>query len=290
MRTLVIGAEGQLGSSLVALLGEDAIPATRRDFDVTDLAETRAFIVKNQKIDAVINTTAFHNVVECEESPSRAFAVNCDAVENLASLSKEIGAAFVTFSTDYVFGEDVQRTRPYTEFDAPGPVSVYGFSKLAGEVKALEVNADSLVLRTSGLYGLRGSQSKGGNFVDKRVTDARGDNTAMNMSGEQVLTPTFTNDLANATLQLLSHENRGGGIYHASAQGECSWAAFTQAIFDEIGAGIAVNPVDRGGIDRGVRKPLYGVLENTRLEKLGIRMRPWRDALVDYLKQKGHRE
>jgi len=165
------------------------------------------------------------------------------------------------------------------------PRSVYALSKLAGEHAALAYAERALVVRTAGLYGLHGSASKGGNFVQRILARAR-EGGALRVVADQRLQPTFTGDLAAAILEAL----RAGaqGVVHLTASGSCSWYEFTQAIMEAAGVEASVEPVattvGQGGVDR----PLNGVLARPRADALGFApLRPWREALSDYIRSAG---
>jgi len=284
MKVLLIGAAGQLGGDLLRNNVDLEINAPGREELDLSRSEQSAAIVRRYKPDVILNCAAFHNVPLCETQTEQAFFVNCVAVRNLAALAVEIGAWFVTFSSDYVFGGDGKRT-PYLETDPPAPLQIYGITRLAGEHAALAVAPlRSVVIRTCGLYGRSGARSKGGNFVDGRVADAR-TGRSIEMASEQIVAPTSTDDLSHAVLKLIRHPHLAPGIYHLVNEGECSWYALTQAIVEIIGSRTKVIPVDRGGRTGGMRRPLYSVLANTRARALGITLRPWRAALTDYLRQ-----
>lgn len=286
MKLLLIGATGQLGGDLLRNNNKHEIHALGRD--ELDLAcpDQVAAVIRSQKPDVILNCAAFHNVPLCEEQPDQAFLINCVAVRNLASLATEVGAWFVTFSSDYVFGGGDDKRTPYFENDRPAPLQIYGITRLAGEHAALAVAPQrAVVIRTCGLYGRSGARSKGGNFVDGRVADAR---TGRNieMACEQIVAPTSTDDLSRAVLELIEHPQLAPGIYHLVNEGECSWYEFTCAIVEILGAAAEVTPVDRGGRTGNMRRPLYSVLANTRARALGVSLRPWRQALEAYLKNK----
>ena len=284
MKILLIGATGQLGGDIVRNNTTHVISAPDRE--TLDLAKPAqlAETIRASRPDVVINCAAFHNAPLCEEQPEQAFRINCAAVRDLAALCSEIGAWLVTFSSDYVFGGE-KRT-PYFEDDRPAPLQVYGITRLAGEHAALATAPDrAVVIRTSGLYGRSGAKSKGGNFVDGRVADARA-GARIEMASEQVLAPTSTDDLSRAVLSLLAHPQLAPGIYHLVNEGECSWYEFTRAIVEALGASVEVIPIDRGGRTGNMRRPLYSVLANKRARALGVTLRPWREALSDYLRAK----
>ena len=284
MRILLIGSTGQLGGDLLRNNPGHEIVAPGRDH--LDLARPQeaARLIGNVRPDTVINCAAFHNVPRCEEEPAQAFLINCVAVRDLAAACAEQGARLVTFSSDYVFGGE--RSVPWREDDLPSPLQVYGITRLAGEHAALAVAPkQAVVIRTCGLYGRSGARSKGGNFVDARVADAA-PGKRIEMSCEQIVAPTSTDDLSRAVYALIAHPALQSGIYHLVNEGSCSWYEFTREIVRLIGASAEVVPVDRGGRSGNMRRPLYSVLQNTKARALGIVLRPWREALASYLRAK----
>src|SRR6266571_3087332 len=285
MKLLLIGASGQLGGDLLRNNTGHEIHSPGRD--ELDLArpDDVATVLRRYRPETIINCAAFHDVPLCEKEPERAFLINCVAVRNLAAVASEIGAWFVTFSSDYVFGGENKRT-PYREDDRPAPLQIYGITRLSGEQAALAVAPQrAVVIRTCGLYGRSGARSKGGNFVDGRVADARA-GRRIEMASEQVVAPTSTDDLSRAVLALIRHPQLAPGIYHLVNEGECSWYELTRAVFEILGVSAEVVPVDRGGRSGDMRRPLYSVLANTRARALGVTLRPWREALADYLRAK----
>ena len=240
--------------------------------------------IRQIKPDAVINCAAFHNVPLCEEKPEEAFRINAIAVRDLAAACEAAGAWLVTFSSDYVFGGE--KREPYLETDRPQPLQVYGATRLAGEGLALAAAPQrAVVIRTCGLYGQAGSRAKGGNFVDGRVADGRA-GKRIEMASEQTVAPTSTHDLSRAVHALLGHPKLAPGLYHLVNEGSCTWYELTRAIVETLRLPAEVVPVDRGGRSGAMRRPLYSVLANTRARALGIRLRPWREALVEYLRAK----
>jgi dTDP-4-dehydrorhamnose reductase len=278
VRALITGAGGQLASDLTALVGDSARAYTHSELDVTDTAALeRAFADARPEI--VFNCAAFHNVDVCERDPDSAWAANVRAVRELATRSPRL----IHLSTNYVF--DGRREAPYAEDDLPSPRSVYALTKLAGEYAALAYCDKALVVRSAGLYGHHGSASKGGNFVQRMIARAR-DQGTLHVVGDQRLQPTFTADLAHAIV--VAVDAGASGVLHLTASGACSWHEFTSAIVEAAGIDV---PVERtvtevGG--SGVDRPLNGVLARTRADSLGLPpLRPWRDALQDYMNQAG---
>lgn len=284
MRLLLIGRSGQLGGDLLRNnTGHDIAAPERGELDITRPEQVRAAIARHRP-DLVVNCAAFHNVPLCEEQPEQAFRVNCIAVRDLANACREANARLFTFSSDYVFRGD--RGSPYGEDDLPGPVQVYGISRLAGEHAALAAAPEhAVVIRTCGLYGESGARSKGGNFVDGRVADARAGKT-IEMASEQIVAPTSTADLSRAVLALAAVPALAPGIYHLVNEGQCSWYELTVAIVEILGLPGRVVPVDRRGRTGNMRRPLYSVLANHKARRLGITLPPWRDALERYLRRR----
>jgi dTDP-4-dehydrorhamnose reductase len=278
VKALITGGGGQLASDLVELLGGSARAFSHDELDITDPAALeRAFEETQPEI--VFNCAAFHNVDVCERETDAAWAVNVKAVRELARRSPRL----VHLSTNYVF--DGRREEPYAEHDLPSPRSMYGLSKLAGEYAALGYAPEALVVRSAGLYGLHGSASKGGNFVQRMVKRAREQGT-LSVVSDQRLQPTFTADLAGAILEAV--EAGTTGLLHLTASGDCSWHEFTAAIMQEAGIDVPVEPttttIPPGGVDR----PLNGVLARPRADALGLSpLRPWRTALADYVARAG---
>ena len=271
----------QLGSSILAEQTTHRIYAPdRAELDI-ESKESYERVIAEFHPDVVVNTAAFHNVPQCEVEPLRAFAVNCQSVRDLALACKKADTLLVTFSTDYVFGGE--RKTPYREDDRTRPLQMYGISRLAGELSALATAPQhAVVIRTCGLYGLSGASSKGGNFVDKRIADAQS-SSEMEMGCDQVVSPTYTDDLAQAVLKLIEHPQLVPGIYHLVNEGECTWFEFTQAIYELLNINVDLRPVDRGGMSGEMRRPLYSALANTKARDLGILLPHWRDALQLYL-------
>jgi dTDP-4-dehydrorhamnose reductase len=278
VRALITGGEGQLAHDLAEQLGDSARAYSRGELDITDTAALdRAF--DEYEPDIVFNCAAFHNVEVCEHEPDRAWAVNVRAVRELAHRSPRL----VHLSTNYVF--DGRGKDPYAEHDAPSPRSVYALTKLAGEYAALAYAEDVLVVRSAGLYGLYGSASKGGNFVQRMVARAR-DQGVLRVVEDQLLQPTFTADLALAILDAV-HDGVGG-VLHLTASGECSWHEFTAAIIARAGIDVQVLPTRTDIRAAGIDRPLNGVLARPRADSLGLSpLRSWQQALADYMDQAG---
>src|SRR5262249_41465126 len=227
MRIAVLGAAGQLGRDLYPRLAGEVIPLDRADAELTDADGLRQLLTELRP-NLVVNCTAYNFVDKAESEPSVAFAVNAVAVGQLATVCRDLDCPLVLFSTDYVFGFDLNRTTPWLESDAPRPVSVYGVSKLAGEYLVQSASPKNLVIRTCGLYGVWGSGGKGTNFVETMLRLA-GQGKPIRVVNDQRCTPSFTPDVADPTASLI--QNGASRLYHVTSGGDCTWYEFARGIF-----------------------------------------------------------
>ena len=280
----IVGAGGQLGTDLVRVMQDwHVIPLTHADLDICDFVYTRK-VLEDAKPDIVINTAAFNRVDDCEVEVSKAFWVNAFAVRNLAQICADLGCVFVHISTNYVF--DGKKREPYTEDDPPNPLSVYGASKLTGECFARNICPKHFVIRTSGLYGVAGSRAKGGNFVETMIRLAK-EGKPIRVVNDQVLTPTYTKDLAEKIKELVQTE--AYGLYHITNSGECSWYEFAAKIFEFLGLKPDFGPTTTAEYGARARRPAYSVLAQKKLKHLGLGdMRSWSEALAEYLREAQH--
>ncbi len=270
---LVVGANGMLGRDLIALLGDRGHGIDIADIDITS-PESVFKVISDLKPEAVINCAAFTDVDGCESDFEKAMAVNGEGVAYLAMACRDLGALLVQVSTDYIF--DGGKGTPYIEDDAPCPLSVYGESKLAGEMNAA-FSPDYLIVRTQWLYGLYGK-----NFVETMLRMGA-EKDELTVVDDQIGSPTWTVDLARAIIALIDSGCRG--IYHAANSEYCSWNGFAKAIFEESGLSVAVKPMTTTELNRPARRPLYSTLECSKLTAdTGFHPPPWRDALREYLK------
>jgi dTDP-4-dehydrorhamnose reductase len=283
-RALITGGGGQLASDLEDLLAAttEVTAWSREELDVTDdRAVAAAFEVAAPTV--VFNCAAFHNVEVCEREEERAFAVNARAVKRLAERCTEAGATLVHLSTNYVF--DGSAPDPYPEDATPSPQSVYAISKLAGEHAALAYAPGALVVRSAGLYGLRGSASKGGSFVTRMVARAH-EQGRLRMVADQRLSPTSTADLAAALVEAV--ETGADGILHLTSSGDCSWYEFTRAIMDLAGIAVPIEPAATTRPPGAAARPLNGGLARPRADAAGLTpCRDWREALAAFMQRAG---
>ena len=276
----------RLGRDLQSRLQGEVVAWTREQADLTRPAELRAAL-EALRPEMVVNCAAYNLVDKAESDPTSAFAVNAWGVRDLALICRDLECVLVHFSTDYVFGLDGTRGVPWAEIDAPGPVGVYGLSKLAGEYLVRSLCPRHFVVRTCGLYGVWGSGGKGGNFVETMLRLA-GQGKPPRVVADQFCTPTYTVDLAAATAALTATNHYG--LYHLTNSGACSWYEFAKAIFEQAGVKIELTPISSREFGAVARRPAYSVLSTSAYQALGLApLRPWRKALTAYLDERSRK-
>ncbi|MBC7128953.1 MAG: dTDP-4-dehydrorhamnose reductase [Thermoplasmatales archaeon] len=279
MKVAIIGAKGQLGSDIAKEFGEDAIPLTHEEVEVTNLEGLK--ILKEIKPDTVINTAAFHKVDDCEVYPEKTFNVNTFGAYNVAKICNEIDAINVYISTDFVF--DGRKKEPYTEEDIPNPINIYGISKYGGEIITCNYSKKYYVIRVASLYGKAGASGKGGNFVNNMIKKAN-NKEPINVVDDIIMSPTYTKDVA-VTLKKFLDIEPSFGIYHMVNNGFCSWYEFAKKIFEIMEMDIKVNPIKSDQLKLIAKRPLFSALKNKKIEKIGLKMPDWEDALKRYIKE-----
>jgi len=264
---LITGAGGQLGVDFQRLLPEaDALD--RHRLSITD---REAVLGAVRGHDLVINCAAYNAVDAAESDPTPAIAVNADGPANLARACGQTNARLVHYSTNYVF--DGSAAQPYTEADEPGPLGAYARSKLEGERRVLDALPGALVIRSAGLFGATGSAIKGGSFPERMVKRARG-GQPLRIVADQRLNPTYTVDLAQATLDLLS---RGvEGVVHLVASGCCSYWELAVEALRLASMTTSVEKVTTAELGAAAPRPLNGCLASNRARPL----RDWHEGLA----------
>lgn len=280
MRILITGASGQLGSDLGRVLtAHHVISCTHDDLEVTDADQVQT-VLREHHPDVVINTAAYHKVDECESFPEKTFAVNTIGPRNLALACRDADITLIHISTNFVF--DGYATRPYQEEDLPQPLSVYGTAKLAGEHLVRSTWGRHFLIRTTGLYGHSiGAGGKGQNFIELMIKlgKERGQVTVVN---DQVMSPTSTADLAQTLSELLVSD--AYGTYHITNSGYCSYFDFARTIYEKTGLDAEVKETTTAAYGAPATRPLYTVLDNSRLQSIGISaLQSWDKALDIYL-------
>lgn len=281
MNIAVIGSNGQLGSDLVETFvgqGWRVVGLDHSAISVEDEGNVRS-VLQGIRPDVVVNTAAYHNVPLCEKDPNRSFQVNALGALHVARMAGELGAVCVHYSTDYVF--DGLKGSPYVEEDLPRPLNIYGGTKHLGEEFVLAYAPKPLVLRVSGIYGKVPCRAKGGNFIMTMRKAAR-ERPEVKVVDDEILTPTSTVEIARASVGLV--KAGATGLFHMTAEGECSWYDFARVIFETLHLATPLLPVKSREFPSPVRRPLYSVLENRRLNALGVPpMAHWKDALIHFL-------
>ncbi|MDQ2991772.1 MAG: dTDP-4-dehydrorhamnose reductase [Candidatus Eremiobacteraeota bacterium] len=281
MRVLLFGGSGQLGSEIVRRWTDCTIVAPSSAETNVEDERAVAFAVVRNAPDVIVNCTAFHNVDLCQREPERAFAVNATAVERMARAARGENAAFVTFSTDYVF--DGETERPYDEADEPNPLSQYGASKLEGERRVERLEMAAFVVRTCGLYATRISSSKGYTFVDRVLERGRAGEPQQIVS-DSFASPTYAANVAVALRGLLA--TTAYGLYHAANEGAVSWFDFAAEALRRAGVDGPLEPISREAWKPETPRPRFSALASERLAALGIPMPTWAEGLGDYLRDK----
>lgn len=274
MRVLITGAGGQLGSDLRKLLPR----ATAYDHAQLSISDNRAVseALRAAQPDVVFNCAAYNAVDRAEDEAESARQANTLGPFLLAATCLEFGARLVHFSTNYVF--DGELDRPYRESDLPLPRGVYAASKRAGEIAVLEQLPDALVIRSSGLFGSRGSAIKGGSFPERILRRAR-EGQSLRVVSDQFLNPTYTSDLAEAALELV--KSGVAGIVHLVAAGCCSFHEFAQATVDLAGLDLQVERIATADLGAAAPRPRNGCLDSERVGAL----RPWPEGLAGLLRE-----
>ncbi|WP_125666445.1 dTDP-4-dehydrorhamnose reductase [Paenibacillus baekrokdamisoli] len=275
MKVFITGANGQLGAELanLSINGLDIKGLGRDGLDITSLEQCR-HVISEYRPDVIIHCAAYTAVDKAESEPEEAFRINSEGTYNIAASAKECGAKLCYLSTDYVF--DGQGKLPYEENDSTNPQSVYGKSKLAGELAVASLLSRYFIVRTSWVFGKYGH-----NFVHTMLKLAN-DQQSLKVVSDQIGSPTYSLDLAHFLLQLVQTENYG--IYHASNTGSCSWYDFAQAIFKQRALSIKVEPCLTEEFPRPAPRPSYSVLNHGAIHRHGMSdLRPWKEALFHYL-------
>jgi dTDP-4-dehydrorhamnose reductase len=282
MRVAVIGANGQLGTDIATEFhrnGDDVVPLTHADLDISVLDSTRSLLAEIRPA-VVVNTAAMHHVENCEKDPLRAYAVNGLGARHLAVVACELDARLLHISTDYVF--DGYKRQPYMESDPVAPLNVYGNTKLAGEAFICASTEKYFILRTSALYGDSPCRAKGGrNFVDLMLKLA-GERDELRVVNDEIVSPTSTAELAKQAALLVRSNHFG--LYHATAEGSCSWYDFAKNIFEITKTRVNLKIAGPNEFPAKVPRPKYSVLENYGLKSLGLNsFRSWEEGLLSYL-------
>jgi dTDP-4-dehydrorhamnose reductase len=282
MKVAVIGASGQLGNDIVQAFksnGDEIFPVSHSEMELSDL-DSISNGLKKLEPQFIVNTAAMHHVENCEREPQKAFAVNGIGAKNLALVARDMGSILMHVSTDYVF--DGGKRSPYEESDAPRPLNVYGNTKLSGEYFVRSITPKHFVLRVSAIYGKNPCRAKGGlNFVELMLKLAK-ERDELRVVDSEVVSPTSTVEIARQIV-VLSRSDKYG-LYHATAEGSCSWYAFAREIFSLTNTKVNLQIAKPGEFPAKVTRPEYSVLENHALKSDGLNVfKPWQEGLTEYL-------
>lgn len=297
MRILITGACGMLGRDLVEVLSEgqelylldvETFPPSLSSqfstltFDITDSAKTYREITKINP-DIVIHTAAYTDVDGCETDRDLAFRVNALGTRNIALACQRFDTELLYISTDFIF--DGEKGEPYLEFDRPNPQSIYGKSKYWGELYIESLLSRFYTVRSSWLFGKNGK-----NFVTM-ILNLTKEKKEIEVVNDQIGSPTYTKDLAQAIAQLIGGEGKDSitraslyGIWHITNSGQCSWYEFAREILQD--SDVPVKPITSEELNRPAKRPRVSVLENSVRKLQGWKsLRHWKEALKDYLKE-----
>lgn len=275
MRIAIFGATGLLGKALMREWKDDEVTGFgSADGDIRDEKQVLT-LVQRTRPDQIVLAAAYTDVDGCESNRDLAFEVNCRGVVNLARAAKQHGARLLFLSTDYVF--DGTKKTPYATNDQRSPRSVYGQSKAEAEVQLAEILPDSCIVRTSWLFG------PGGKCFPDTILKLAETRPELEVVGDQRGSPTYSIDLARAIIQLC--RQGASGIVHVTNRGECSWYEFASEIIAGAGLKTVVRETTSDKFVRPAERPKYSVLSPESLQKRGIAMPDWQDALKRYLLQ-----
>lgn len=275
---LITGAKGQLGYDFQRLfdeIDEKYIATDRDDLDITDIEKVREF-VKDKNITLIINCAAYNNVDKAEDEPELCKKLNTYAPRDLAIVAKEIGADYITYSTDFVF--DGKKKAPYTEENIPNPLSVYGKSKYEGEKEVFKVKPDSFVVRTSWLFGIAN------NNFNKQVINWSKSKDELSIVDDQISSPTYSKDLAYYSWELI--KTKKYGLYHLSNGGEASKYNQGKYVLDKIDWQGKLNRAKTKDFNLKAKRAEYTKLDSSKLEKVIDKKIPsWENGIDRFLEE-----
>lgn len=276
MKVIVLGASGLLGNALMReWKGGEVVGLSSRDADICDPGRLKK-VVETIHPDWIVLAAAYADVDGCEKNPQRAFAVNRDGAVNVAEAARSAGAKLLFLSSDYVF--DGKKSTPYEAGEARNPESVYGRSKAEAELRLAGILPDCCIVRTSWLFGV------GGKCFPDTILKLAASRPTLDVVNDQRGCPTYSVDLARAIAAVC--RTSASGIVHATNAGDCTWFEFAREIVKSASLATEVRPVTSQQMARPAPRPAYSVLSPASLQRWGITMPPWRDALQRYLQER----
>ena len=283
MKLLITGCNGQLGNEMRVL----AKDYSQHQFTFTDIEELDISnfdvlekYLKKDIPDCIINCAAYTAVDKAEGEKEKAFLINSVAAKNLAELTSKFNALLVHISSDYIF--DGKNSKPYVETDSSNPKSLYGKTKLNGEVEIVFNAKKAIIVRTSWLYS-----SFGINFV-KTILEKGKEKGELNVVSDQIGTPTYARDLAKTILEIIPdyHPKNNTEIYHFSNEGVASWYDFAKEILQLANIKCKVNPVETKDYHTAAQRPQYSLLNKTKIKKeFNIQIPYWKDSLKECIQK-----
>jgi dTDP-4-dehydrorhamnose reductase len=284
MKLALIGGYGQVGQEFQKYISpENLVIFSHEQIEVGDLESVNSALARID-CDVVINLAAFHNTNQCEIEKEKAFLVNSIGAYNVAKISQEMNIKVVYSSTDYVFGLDPKRDKPYVETDVIAPLNIYGASKSAGEMMVRAMNKDHLIIRTSSLYGAVTSK-KGWTFPEMIYNKAR-KGEPLKVVDDQIMSPTYTNELVKTLIEFLRKD--ASGTIHVAGGGQCSWYEFACETLRLLNIDHEIESVSSSFFPSKAERPKYSVLSSIFFEDFKVDpMSNWKEALKQYLIEKG---
>lgn len=280
---LITGANGQLGHDFGRIFKEkdlDFIATDYKELDITDIDAVREF-VKGKDIKLIINCAAYNNVDKAEEESEMCYKLNAHAPRDLALVAKEIGAEYVTYSTDFVF--DGEKKSPYTEEDEASPLSVYSKAKAEGERLVLETYENSFVIRTSWVFGIAN------NNFNKQVINWSKSRDVLGIVDDQTSVPTYSYDLALYSLKLI--ETKKYGLYHLSNSGVASKYDQAKYVLESIGWTGTLNKAKSSDFVLPAARAEYSKLDSSKLEDvIGEKLPTWESGIDRFLQEMREKE
>ncbi len=273
---LITGANGQLGHDFQRLfdeIKEEYIATDVNDLDITDIEKVREF-VKDKNISLIINCAAYNNVDKAEDEPELCKKLNTYAPRDLATVANEIGADYITYSTDFVF--DGKKKIPYTEEDIPNPLSVYGKTKLEGEKEVFKVKPNSFVVRTSWVFGIAN------NNFNKQIINWSKTKAELSIVDDQISSPTYSTDLSYYSWELI--KTKKYGLYHLSNSGEASKYDQAKYILDKIGWQGKLKRAKTKDFNLKAERAEYTKLDSSKLERIiNKKISSWKNGIDRFL-------
>ncbi len=280
-KVIITGANGMLAHALKETIGSnfDLIALTEKELDITN-SEDVLDTMRDIRPDVLVNTAAYTYVDKAEQEQTLARLVNGTAVGYIAKACNITNTRVIHISSDYIF--DGEKKGDYTENDEPNPVSVYGISKLIGERELTKHTDNYVIIRSQWLYGDHGS-----NFAETIISLAE-KKDELKVVDDQYGSPTYTMDLAQVIKLIIQRNDIKKDIFNFSNEGVVSWFGFAKDIFRIMGVEIKLIPVDSSSYPRPAKRPHNSALDKTKIKKaLGLDIRPWYDALYEYMKKTG---